>query len=98
MKRGVYRTVVEICGRLYTGVTNVGICPTVGKRQLHAETFILDFSGELYGERIRIYFLEYLREEKKFESVSALSEQIRINAREAKERNGENLWQAIGRS
>ena len=98
LKRGVYRTVVELGGRLYTGVTNVGLCPTVGERELHAETFIVDFSGEIYGEKIKTYFLEYLREEKKFDNVSALSEQIRIDAKRAKEGNGESLWQAIGRS
>ena len=55
IKSGVYRTAVLIGDRLYTGVTNIGSCPTVEReRHTHSETFILDFSGELYGKKIKI--------------------------------------------
>jgi len=40
------------------------------------ETFVLDFSANVYGERIRLFFLERLREERRFPSVEALTEQI----------------------
>jgi riboflavin kinase/FMN adenylyltransferase len=40
------------------------------------ETHVLDFSANVYGERIRLFFFERLRDERKFPSVTALSEQI----------------------
>ena len=99
IKRGVYRTAVEIDGELYHGVTNVGICPTVPcDRTLHSETFILDFSGNVYGKKIKIYLLGFLREERKFENTKELSLAIGKDAKEGRQRNGENLWAAIGRS
>jgi riboflavin kinase/FMN adenylyltransferase len=75
-RRGVYKTAVPIGEKLYTGLTNVGICPTFGEREMHAETYILDFEGDLYGERVRVYFMEFLRDEAVFESAEALARQI----------------------
>ena len=76
---GVYRTAVEIGEKLYTGITNVGSCPTVCEREIHTETLIADFSGDLYGKTLRIYFLGYLREERRFDSVDELREQIYLD-------------------
>lgn len=73
---GVYRTELDIGGVTYSALTNVGTCPTFGERERHAETLILSFSGDLYGERICIRFLEYLRQEQKFESAEELLETI----------------------
>lgn len=96
LKRGVYRTAVDVDGTLYSGVTNVGSCPTFEERSLHAETFILDFSGDLYGKTIRIYFLGFLREEKQFSSPKELILQINVDKNRAIKENGELLWQEIG--
>ncbi len=79
LKRGVYATRVKIGENLYTGVTNVGVCPTVGTREKHCETLLVSFDGSVYGERITVYFLEYLRDERSFPSIEELKKQIDID-------------------
>ena len=93
---GVYRTAVLVNGRLYTGVTNVGRCPTVAEREIHAETLIADFDGDLYGKEIRIFFLGLLRPEKKFDSVDELREQIYLDKDRSIKENGDLKWLATG--
>ena len=93
---GVYRSAVNIDGILFTGITNIGNCPTVKARETHAETLIADFNGDLYGKEIRIYLLEYLREEKKFNSVEELREQIYLDRDLSKKKNGDLKWLATG--
>ena len=96
--QGVYRTAVKIGEKLYTGVTNVGSCPTVAERDVHTETLIANFDGDLYGENIRIYFLGYLREEKRFDSVDELKTQIYLDRDKSIEENGDLKWLEIGLS
>ena len=93
---GVYRTAVEIDGKLYTGVTNVGSCPTVKEREIHAETLIADFDGNLYGKNIRIYFLGFLRDEKRFDSIEKLKKQIYLDRDKSIEENGDLKWLETG--
>ena len=93
---GVYRSAVLISDRLYSGVTNVGTCPTFGERAPHAETYILDFSGELYGESIRVYLLEFLRDERHFDSADSLILQIKLDINYTIKKNGEQTWQELG--
>jgi len=76
---GVYVTRIEIrsFGRRFGGVTNIGTRPTLYEdTKATIETFVFDFSANVYGERVRLFFLERLREERKFPSVEALTEQI----------------------
>ena len=76
-KFGVYRSTVLLEGERYKGVTNVGVKPTVGcAASPLAETYILDFSGDLYGATIRVELEEFIRAERKFQSVDELKEQI----------------------
>lgn len=75
-KGGVYMSVVEYENKLYTGITNIGYNPTVNGDKLGIETHILDFNKNIYGERLSIYFLERIREEKKFDSPKELAEQL----------------------
>ncbi len=84
---GVYESRVKLSGKYYPALTNVGTCPTFGERKAHTETFILNFSGNLYGERLEIQLLDYLREEKKFESSKELTMQINIDKSKVFERN-----------
>ena len=49
-----------------------------------AETWMPDFSGDLYGRQVRLFLLEFIRPEKKFSSLDELREEIRRNGREAK--------------
>lgn len=92
--RGVYFTVVKIGDNFYRGITNVGTCPTFDERKMHTETYILDYNGEIYGEEVKLYFLEYIREEKKFEGPEELRAEIGRNMMWAMER--EIKWQEIG--
>lgn len=74
---GVYITLTLIEGEWRRSITNIGHRPTFGgDAELSVETHVLDFDREIYGEKIRIRFLHRLREEKKFESIDALSAQI----------------------
>ena len=77
--KGVYLSLVKIDGRSYTGLTNIGTCPTFEERPTHAETFILDFSGEIYEKKIRIYLIDYIREERRFSSERELALEIEKN-------------------
>jgi len=83
-RRGVYVTRVHIGSRCYDGVTNVGMRPTVGGTLLCAETHILGFSGNLYGKRVRVDFLHFLRPETAFSSVEKLADQVRQDIETAK--------------
>ena len=95
---GVYRTAVSVDGKLYTGVTNVGTCPTVQEREVHAETLIADFDGDLYGKTLRIYFLGYLRPEKRYDSIESLKTQIYLDKETSLKENGDLKWLEIGQS
>lgn len=74
---GVYVTEVLVDGKTYMGVTNVGYKPTVSEeRIIGVETYIDDFSQDLYGEKIVVSFLEYIRPEMKFASIEELKAQM----------------------
>lgn len=87
IKTGVYLSKVTIGEKSYTGLTNIGVCPTFEAREVHAETFILDFSDKVYGKLARIHLFDYLREEKKFNSKEELTKQIMRDVASAKERS-----------
>ncbi|MCT8976812.1 bifunctional riboflavin kinase/FAD synthetase [Clostridium sp. CX1] len=74
---GVYYTVVEYKKRMFKGITDVGYNPTTEDNKLSIETHILDFNENIYGEKIKVYFLERMREEKKFNSLNELVEQLK---------------------
>ena len=93
---GVYASVIVSDGKRYRALTNVGECPTFGARRAHAETFILDFDGDLYGQSVRIYLLSYLREEREFSTPDALLQQIKLDTDKALSLNLEGLWQETG--
>ena len=74
---GVYATIAVVDGTLFPGVTNVGITPTVSEdAQVLAETHIQNFSGDLYGKRVKVRFLRFIRPEKKFPDIASLNAQI----------------------
>ena len=76
LKFGVYKTKIIIDGIEYFGITDIGIRPTFATDYVISETFIKNFSGNLYGKKIRTVPLEFLREEKKFDSLEELKKQI----------------------
>ena len=73
---GVYRSVIEIDGITYPAMSNVGIRPSVGGKELLLETHIIDFVGDLYGRRLSVTLVEKLRDEKRFASIGDLKEQL----------------------
>lgn len=81
---GVYATLTEIDGKEYSGVTNVGIKPTAGSFPVGIETNLFDFHENIYEKEICVHFCKFLREEKKFESLDALKEQIEKDKKQAK--------------
>lgn len=80
--KGVYATKVILeNGETHPAVTNVGTRPTVDDgNQLTIEGFILDFQGDLYGQKIQMEFYKYLAEERKFPSFAALTAEVMHNA------------------
>ena len=81
---GVYSSVVNIPDggqRFLSGMTNVGVRPTVGgSGSLTVETHIFDFDEDIYGRRIRVEFQERIRDERRFPSLDALRAQLRADA------------------
>lgn len=84
-KRGVYISMVEIDGKKFSAVTNVGYNPTFDGQGLTIETYILDFSQDLYGREIALYFLNRIRDEVKFSSVDELKGRIWKDVETARE-------------
>ena len=81
---GVYVTRVRFQdGTSRPAVTNIGVRPTVDQGgRVNVEGYILDFSGDLYEQSVRVEFYKKLRDERKFPSLEALREEIDKNARE----------------
>lgn len=76
LKFGVYKTKILFDGKEYFGVTNIGIRPTFKSDYVISETYIKDFSGDLYGKNIKTVPLKFLRSEIKFNSAEELKRQI----------------------
>ena len=81
---GIYAVRVKIGDAWFGGAANIGFRPTFDKGQRLVEVFILDFDGDLYDQMIEIQFVKRLRAEIKFESVSALVEQMKRDVAEAR--------------
>ncbi len=75
--KGVYKTMVNVAGKRYQGITNIGINPTVESgMQVKAETHILDYNADIYNEIVQVEFYDFIRPERTFESVEELKAQI----------------------
>ncbi len=89
-KSGVYRTAVTVDRQEYTGLTDVGVRPTVeDTEEVRAETFLLAFNGDLYGKSISVAFLSHLRDERRFSDSDALRAQIKKDIESIKDDNHE---------
>jgi riboflavin kinase/FMN adenylyltransferase len=83
---GVYACMAEVAGQKERAVVNVGIRPTFGETTLAVEAYLLDFAGDLYGQTMTLTFVSRIREERRFPSIQALTEQIQADAEEARRR------------
>jgi riboflavin kinase/FMN adenylyltransferase len=70
------------------GVTNIGVRPTVDGRRRTVETFLLAFTGDLYGARLRLHLVARLRDEKRFSGLDDLKTQIALDCTAAAARLG----------
>ena len=73
---GVYASRCTVNGESYLGVTNFGIRPTYQLKIPRAETFLIDFEGDLYEKHLQLELLDFRRPEKKFDSLDALKAAI----------------------
>lgn len=84
IKFGVYASKALIDGKYYPAVTNFGVKPSVTDLgEAVSETFIQRFNGSLYGKELRVELVKFLRDEKKFESIDALSAQVKQDSKKA---------------
>ncbi len=74
--RGVYWGRVHVEGCAHAAVVNVGVRPTFGETTLAVEAHLLDFAGDIYGQTVRLEFLDRLRDEMRFPSVEELKAQV----------------------
>lgn len=85
VKRGVYVSRVTIGCRIFGGVTNIGLRPTVEDAKVDmAETYIFDFDEDIYGAKIKVELLDFLRPETKFNSADELIAAVEANKVQAK--------------
>lgn len=83
-KFGVYKSWTQIGGRNYPSITNIGLKPTIEledgeERTPEMETHIIGFSGNLYGLRTRVVLREFMRDERRFESLEELGKQLELD-------------------
>lgn len=82
-KDGAYAVYVEVDGRRFKAMLNIGDRPTVAGDQKTIEAHLIDFDGNLYGKVLHLYFAEFLRPEKRFENLEALKNQLLLDREQA---------------
>lgn len=82
-QNGVYATITEFEGKDYISMTNIGYNPTFKNKYISIETYLMDFSGDLYSKCIKVKFLKKLRDETLFPDVHALIDQLEKDKKEA---------------
>lgn len=91
-KLGVYAVAVEVCGGRYKGryegVANIGRKPTFGEHDAGLEVHLLDFQGDLYGARLVVSLLDFIRPEQAFSGIDALKAQIAADVDRARSLHG----------
>lgn len=84
-RTGVYIVEVEVNGTRYHGAANLGYNPTFGDTDLSLEVHIFDFSRNIYGESIKVWFLDRIRDERRFAGPQELADQIKLDVAKARE-------------
>lgn len=85
-KKGVYYTNVKIDEKTFKGITSVGNNPTVNGQELTLETYILNFNEDIYGKEIKVYFIDRIRDEIKFNNINELVAQLKKDKKFAEEK------------
>lgn len=77
-KNGVYFVEAEVKGMKFHGMMNIGNRPTIAENKgIFIEVNLFDFSDDIYGETVKIEFIEFLRDERKFSSLEELTSQLK---------------------
>jgi len=83
-KNGVYAVTVDCMENKYQGVANIGYSPTFDDGVFSVEVHILDFNQNIYGQKIRVNFVQRIRDEIKFSDIAELSDAIRNDIEKAR--------------
>jgi riboflavin kinase/FMN adenylyltransferase len=83
-KNGVYAVTVDCMKKKYQGVANIGYSPTFDDGVFSIEVHILDFNENIYGQKIRVNFVQRIRDEIKFSEITELSDAIRKDIEKAR--------------
>jgi len=82
---GVYAVIVDLEGNRHQGVLNIGFNPTFSDNELSVEVYLLDFTGNIYGEKLNVLFVDRLRDEVKFDTPELLVEQVKKDIDQARD-------------
>ena len=82
---GVYAVEVNYEGKNFNAVANYGLRPTFDGDKILLEVYLFDFSDDLYGKDIIVSFVDFIREEKKFDGLESLKNQIEKDSKKAQE-------------
>jgi riboflavin kinase / FMN adenylyltransferase len=85
LPHGVYAVFVNHSGKTYPGIANIGVRPTLNLNSLSVEVHLFGFSGDLYGLNLRVAFVDFIRQERKFSGIDSLKNQIIKDIETAKE-------------
>ena len=81
---GIYATLIQLKNKQWLSVSSVGVNPTFGGGPRTVESFILDFEGDLYGQGVKLSFVQRIREEKNFVRIEDLITQMHEDVNRAK--------------
>jgi len=84
-KTGIYAVTAEYKNKTYKGVANIGYGPTFDDNEFAVEVHLLDFNENIYAQKIRVNFVQRIRDEIKFSNISELSDQIKKDVVKARE-------------
>lgn len=78
-KNGAYIVKVLVGDKTYKGMLNIGLRPTINGTKLQTEVYILDFDENIYNQTIKLEFIDFLRDEKKFNGIEELVAQLNLD-------------------
>ena len=82
---GVYATIAHVGRELMPSVTSIGVRPTFGGGKRLVETYVIDYEGELLGQRLTLDLVDRLRDEKRFDTVEELKSQMGRDVEQARQ-------------
>jgi len=86
LANGVYAAKIAMNETFYDGMVNIGIRPTFDQHVLSIEVNIFNFSADVYGKCLQVFFIDRLRDEQKFPGLEELKQQLSLDRKKAEER------------